>query len=128
VHGYIYIYVFIKENWEPRSDKLTRLLILGDEISTLRILGFGRCYNWLINIYPMLGLGLVGGSVTLAFRNACTRKLFVIVFSDSLFAYNFECNLFAFYCFYCLFAVSLRCNCSAYGPMWSLLSPRWSWS
>jgi len=42
----------------------------------------------------MLGLGLVGaapiscstyvfgGSVTLAFRNACTRKLFVIVFGD----------------------------------------------
>jgi len=49
------------------------------------------------------------------FRNACTRKSFVIVFGDSLFVYNFECNLFAFYCFYCFFAVSLLCLCSDVG-------------
>jgi len=61
---------------------------------------------------PMLGLGLVGaaplscstyvlgGSVTLAFRNACTRRLFDFV-------YNFECDLFAFYCFKFLFAAHL---------------------
>jgi len=78
---------------------------------------------------PMLGLGLVGaapissstyalgGYATLAFRSACTRRLFEIVFGDSLFVYNFECDLFAFYCFYCLFAVALYCNCSAYAPM-----------
>jgi len=48
VHGYIYIYIFIRK--EPCSDKLTLLLILGDEISTLRILGFGRCYNLFIYI------------------------------------------------------------------------------
>jgi len=79
---------------------------------------------------PMLGLELVGaapiscstyvfeGSVTLAFRNARTRKLFVIVFGDSLFVCNFECNLFAFHCFLCRFlfhfvgtaSLTLRCG------------------
>jgi len=32
----------------------------------------------------------LGVLFTLAFRNACTRKLFVIVFGDSLFVYDFE--------------------------------------
>jgi len=41
--------VFIRK--EPCSNKITLLLILGDEISTLRSLGFGRCYNWFIYIY-----------------------------------------------------------------------------
>jgi len=66
---------------------------------------------------PMLELGLVGAApiscsrmylmvlFTLAFRNACTRKLFVIVFGDLLFV-NFECSLFAFYWFL------LSCCCS----------------
>jgi len=31
----------------------------------------------------------LGVLFTLAFRNACTRKLFIIVFGDSLFVYNF---------------------------------------
>jgi len=59
---------------------------------------------------PMLELGLVGAApiscsrmylivlFTLAFRNACIRKLFVIVFGDLVFV-NFECSLFAFYWF-----------------------------
>jgi len=44
VHGYIYIFL---KKW----DKLTLFLILGDEITTLLILGLGRRYNWLIYLY-----------------------------------------------------------------------------
>jgi len=47
-HVYIDMYVYEKE---PCSAKLTLFLILGDEISTFRILGFGRFYNWFIYIY-----------------------------------------------------------------------------
>jgi len=43
VHGDIYIFIYKKG-----TDKLTLLLILRDEISTLRILSFGRCYNGFI--------------------------------------------------------------------------------
>jgi len=48
VHGYIHICIYKKE---PCSDKLTLLLILGDEVSTIQILGLGRCYNCFIYIY-----------------------------------------------------------------------------
>jgi len=47
-HGYIYICIYKKgtvfrQTYPPFKP--------GDEISTLRILGFGRCYNWFIYIY-----------------------------------------------------------------------------
>jgi len=79
---------------------------------------------------PLLELGLVGAApisclrmylmvlFTLAFRNACTRKLLVIVFGDSLFV-NFECSLFAFYwflLFFCCFtSLQLLSLCSDVG-------------
>jgi len=41
--------MYKKRNRVPTN--LPSFLILGDEISTLRILGFGRFYNWFIYIY-----------------------------------------------------------------------------
>jgi len=80
--------------------------------------------------FPMLGLGLVGAaliscstfvvvaSVTLPFRNACTRKLFVIVLVDSLLSvilnaiYSLSIVFMVFSCFTFL---ELLCLCSDVG-------------
>jgi len=57
---------------------------------------------------PVLGLGqlkfllqrmYLGVLFTLAFRNACTRKLFVTVFGDSLLGYNFGVQFIRFLLF-----------------------------
>jgi len=77
----------------------------------------------------MLELGLVGPApiscsrmylmvlFTLAFRNACTRKLFVIVFGDLLFV-NLECSLFVFYWFLLSFYRSVTGSApEVYTPM-----------
>jgi len=45
----------------------------------------------------------LGVLFTLAFGNACTRKLFVIVFGDSLFVYNFGVQFIRFLLFSIVF-------------------------
>jgi len=78
---------------------------------------------------PMLEMGLVGAApiscsrmylmvlLTLAFRNACIRKLFVIVLAI-YFLLTLNVVYLPFIGFYCLFVVSLHCNCSASATMW----------
>jgi len=46
-------------------------------------------WGWSLQLQFLVQRMCLGVLFTLAFRNACTRKLFVIVFGDSLFVYNF---------------------------------------
>jgi len=83
-------------------------------------------WGWSVQLQFLAQRLYLGILFTLAFRNACTRKLFLAI--HFLFII-LECNLFAVYCFYCLFAASLHCNCSAYAPMWvTTFSRAWCWS
>jgi len=79
---------------------------------------------------PMLGMGLVGAApiscsayVFWGSDYTCIQKcMYSQIVCNGFWRFTFclllECNLFAFYCLYCLFAASLHCICSAYAPMW----------